>query len=87
MHEQNRLWDYEVLKELGKGEYGQVYKIQSKKDQRIYALKKINLSSAQVTPPSKLGKIKNTSISRNQGIKTYSSPRYHRIFRFVSLNG
>ena len=74
MQEQNRLWDYEVLKELGKGEYGQVFKIQSKKDHRIYALKKINLSSAQVTPTFNLGKIENTGIQVNQGIKTYSSP-------------
>lgn len=48
MQQQNRLWDYQVLNELGRGEYGQVFKVQSKKDNKIYALKKINLSSAHV---------------------------------------
>ena len=48
MKEQNRLWDFEILKELGKGEYGHVYQVKSKKDNKIYALKKINLSNAHV---------------------------------------
>ena len=48
MQEQNRLWDYQIIKESGRGEYGQVFKVQSKKDNKIYALKKINLSSAHV---------------------------------------
>ena len=61
MHEQNRLWDYQVIKELGRGEYGQVFKVQSKKDNKIYALKKINLSSAHVKIQTIPGKIKNTS--------------------------
>lgn len=49
MHEQNRLWDYEVLRELGKGEYGQVYQVRLKKDNKIYALKKINTAGSHVT--------------------------------------
>ena len=79
MKEQNRLWDYEVLKELGRGEYGQVYKVQSKKDNCIYALKKINLSSAHVSVQLIPGKIKNTSIQGNQSVKTNPSSRYHRV--------
>lgn len=25
MKEENRLWDFEIIKELGRGEYGQVF--------------------------------------------------------------
>lgn len=48
MHEQNRLWDYEIIKQLGKGEYGQVYQVRLKKDNKIYALKKINTGGTHV---------------------------------------
>ena len=46
MHENSRLWDYQILKELGRGEYGQVFQVRSKKDEQEYALKKVNLSNA-----------------------------------------
>ena len=48
MKESSRLWDYEVLDELGKGEYGQVFKVQNKKDRQIYALKKVNIATCHV---------------------------------------
>ena len=49
MRENSRLWDYEVLSELGKGEYGTVFKVRCRKDGKLYALKKINISSAHVS--------------------------------------
>lgn len=49
MRESSRLWDYEVLEELGRGEYGQVFRVKNKKDSQIYALKKVNISSAHVS--------------------------------------
>ena len=48
MKDHSRLWDYEVLEELGRGEYGQVFKVHNKKDKSIYALKKVNIASCQV---------------------------------------
>jgi serine/threonine protein kinase len=48
MMDHSRLWDYDLLEELGKGEYGSVYKVHNKKNNRIYALKKINISSCHV---------------------------------------
>lgn len=51
MREGSRLWDYEVLEELGKGEYGQVFKVKNKKDGFFYALKKVNISSCHVSHP------------------------------------
>lgn len=60
MREGSRLWDYEVLEELGKGEYGQVFKVKNKKDGMFYALKKVNISSCHVSHalPSKKKKSK-----------------------------
>ena len=37
--------DYRILKELGKGAYGKVYKVQSKIDEKFYAMKEINLKN------------------------------------------
>ena len=48
MREGSRLWDYDVLDELGKGEYGQVFKVKNKKDGQLYALKRVNISSCHV---------------------------------------
>jgi serine/threonine protein kinase len=48
MRDGSRLWDYEVFEELGKGEYGQVFKVKNKKDGQFYALKKVNISSCHV---------------------------------------
>ena len=48
MREGNRLWDYEVLSELGKGEYGIVFKVRSRKDGKLCALKKVNISNSHV---------------------------------------
>ena len=36
-----RTADFEVLKELGQGSYGTVYKVKGKNDGRIWAVKKI----------------------------------------------
>ena len=48
LQEQNRLADYEILSELGKGEYGTVFLVKSKKNGNSYALKKINISGTHV---------------------------------------
>lgn len=48
MHESNRLWDYEIVRELGRGEYGQVYQVRLKRDGKMYALKKINIQGMHV---------------------------------------
>ena len=52
MKESSRLWDYEVLEELGKGEYGQVFKVKNKKDGQLYALKKVNIATCHVDSES-----------------------------------
>lgn len=36
--------DFEILKILGKGSFGEVYKVLSKKNNKIYAMKRINLN-------------------------------------------
>lgn len=48
LQEQNRLWDYEVIRELGRGEYGTVFEVKSKKNGKIYAMKKINIAGRHV---------------------------------------
>lgn len=58
MKEENRLWDFEIIKELGRGEYGQVFEVKSKKNNKIYALKKINLANAHVIHQSYFSKKK-----------------------------
>lgn len=64
MREGSRLWDYEVLEELGKGEYGQVFKVKNKKDGLFYALKKVNISSCHVRLPSSSKKKKSKPSER-----------------------
>lgn len=50
MRDGSRLWDYQVLEQLGKGEYGQVFKVKNKKDGQFYALKRVNIASCHVSP-------------------------------------
>jgi len=45
----NSMSDFEILSELGRGSYGVVYKVKSKKDhENIYALKKIPMKHMKV---------------------------------------
>ena len=39
----NQMADFKIISELGRGSYGTVYKVESKKDGGIYVLKKISL--------------------------------------------
>ena len=43
----NCLEDFEIIKELGKGSFGKVFKVRSKKNNKIYAMKILNLNSNQ----------------------------------------
>jgi hypothetical protein len=54
-----------VLDELGRGEYGQVFKVKSKKNGLIYALKKVNIAACHVKFSAILGEIKDSSFSLN----------------------
>ena len=36
--------DFEILKQIGKGSFGTVYKVRRKSDNKIYAIKTINIS-------------------------------------------
>lgn len=40
-----RLADFQVIKRLGKGAFGDVFKVKRKSDGNYYALKKVNISS------------------------------------------
>jgi serine/threonine protein kinase len=37
--------DFEILRKIGKGSFGAVYKVKRKKDGNEYALKKVNIGS------------------------------------------
>ena len=39
----NKMSDFKILTELGRGSYGTVYQVSSLKDNKIYVLKKISL--------------------------------------------
>ncbi len=65
MKESSRLWDYEVLDQLGRGEYGQVFKVKNKRNGQIYALKKVNISSCHVNLVLKVGEVKDSGFSLN----------------------
>jgi NIMA (never in mitosis gene a)-related kinase len=40
----NKMSDFRIVSELGRGSYGVVYRVESLKDQLTYVLKKINLA-------------------------------------------
>lgn len=40
----NKMSDFKIVTELGRGSYGVVYRVESLKDQLTYVLKKINLA-------------------------------------------
>lgn len=40
--------DFKVLKQVGKGSYGVVYKVRRKSDNQIYAIKTISLSNSKI---------------------------------------
>lgn len=41
----NKMADFRVISELGKGSYGTVYKVECLKDHKIYVLKKTSLNT------------------------------------------
>lgn len=43
------LMDFETVKMVGKGSFGEVYKVIRKSDQKVYAMKKINLKQMKKT--------------------------------------
>ena len=39
----DKLDDFEILRKLGKGAFGQVFKVCSKKNNKVYAMKQLNI--------------------------------------------
>ena len=39
----NKLEDFEILRKLGEGGFGKVFKVLSKKNHKVYAMKQINI--------------------------------------------
>ncbi len=52
--------DYKILKELGKGSQGVIYKVQSLTNHQVYVMKKINLK--QMTPQDQKEALKEAQI-------------------------
>ena len=44
INKMSKLTDFEIINKLGQGSFGVVYKVRSKKDQRIFVLKQIDTS-------------------------------------------
>lgn len=46
--EHNRLWDFRIMEEIGRGETGIVYRVMNRKNNTIQALKKIPIGNMTV---------------------------------------
>ncbi len=40
----SKMSDFTIMRKIGEGSYGKVYKVKTKKDNQVYALKTINIS-------------------------------------------
>lgn len=47
--EDNRLWDYKIVEEIGRGQNGIVYKVFNNKQSIIQALKRVAINNMTVT--------------------------------------
>ena len=73
---QNPIDKYEILREIGSGSYGRVFKVRNKLSNKIYALKKVNLFANR--------KENNLYLVNELKILTYNQSNYllqsHEIF-------
>ena len=87
----NNIDDFEILQTLGKGSYGYVSKVKSKKNQKIYAMKMIDFSLIKDEQEKKLSKTEIKIISELDSphtIKFYGhlidGERYYILMEFIN---
>lgn len=76
----NSIDDFEIITNLGKGGYGDVEKVRSKKNQKIYALKKIDLEKI------KNEEEKNLIMDEIKIMKSLNSPYITKYYNHFEIN-
>ena len=79
--------DFEILNELGKGNFGKVFKVNSKKNNKIYAMKMVDIEELKNLPKPETGKVSNAyrlALNESKFLRLLSHPniiKYYNSFQ------
>ena len=79
--------DFEILNELGKGNFGKVFKVNSKKNNKIYAMKMVDIEELKNLPKPEPGKVSNAyrlALNESKFLRLLSHPniiKYYNSFQ------